>query len=194
MYLPSVVVLSVWVLCVGCGGPARVVYPESKITSIPYPAPNPDGNMKRQYLKAINSARAKPRTCGDRSYGPADRLVWSEALYRAAYEHSQDMAKSARFGHQGSGGSSDWSADKQHLQSSSFVDRIENNGYIRRLSIAENIAYGAKSTDEVMAQWLASKGHCINIMNPLFTEVGMARVKDTSGRYYWTQVFASQHP
>jgi uncharacterized protein YkwD len=39
--------------------------------------------------------------------------------------------------------------------------------------------------DEAMKEWLNSPGHCTNIMNPAFTEMGAW----ISG-LYWTQVFA----
>ena len=44
-----------------------------------------------------------------------------------------------------------------------------------------------------MAGWLASPGHCSNIMNPDFTEMGAAYAIDKSSAAgsYWTQVFGT---
>jgi hypothetical protein len=40
--------------------------------------------------------------------------------------------------------------------------------------VGENIAYGPKSADEVVQGWLDSPGHCENIMDPRFAEMGIA--------------------
>lgn len=59
----------------------------------------------------------------------------------------------------------------------------------------ENLAYGtpsAYSEDDIVAGWLASPGHCKNIMQPGFTEMGAAK---HSGAFdYWVQVFATPAP
>ncbi|SFV67217.1 hypothetical protein MNB_SV-13-1015 [hydrothermal vent metagenome] len=41
--------------------------------------------------------------------------------------------------------------------------------------------------------WLKSDSHCANLMNPNFTELGMAMIKDESTKYihYWTQNFGT---
>jgi uncharacterized protein YkwD len=64
-------------------------------------------------------------------------------------------------------------------------------GY-RWSGIGENIASGQESVDQVMAGWLASPGHCANIMDRWFTEMGGAfAVAGGPGRAYWTQVFGT---
>jgi len=40
--------------------------------------------------------------------------------------------------------------------------------------VGENIAYGPKTADEVVQGWLDSPGHCANIMDPRFAEMGIA--------------------
>lgn len=44
-----------------------------------------------------------------------------------------------------------------------------------------------------MASWLASPGHCANLMNPMFTEVGAAYATATNADYgvYWTMLFGA---
>ncbi|WP_319796381.1 CAP domain-containing protein [Halomonas sp. FeN2] len=41
--------------------------------------------------------------------------------------------------------------------------------------------------------WLDSPGHCRNIMNDAFTEMGMAKAEDSESRYstYWTQTLGN---
>ncbi len=67
---------------------------------------------------------------------------------------------------------------------SSFKDRIEREQYTWSAA-GENIAAGYRTVSSVMNGWLASPGHCKNIMSPNFTEFGAAE-----SNYYWTQVFA----
>jgi uncharacterized protein YkwD len=70
------------------------------------------------------------------------------------------------------------------------ADRVRATGYQEKL-VGENIAYGPKTVDEVVQGWLDSPGHCENIMDPRFVEMGLAlapgRVKHG---LYWVQVFA----
>jgi len=53
------------------------------------------------------------------------------------------------------------------------LDRAKAAGY-RGRQIGENIAAGQSSPNKAMASWLASPGHCANLMNPMFTQVGAA--------------------
>jgi uncharacterized protein YkwD len=56
-------------------------------------------------------------------------------------------------------------------------------------SVGENIAGGQPSVALVMAGWMASPGHCANIMQASFRDIGVAcvsaGVSDTY-RTYWT--------
>jgi uncharacterized protein YkwD len=179
----------------GCGSHKTVVYPASHVSADPYKTAKLDKATKNSYLSAVNRMRAEPRQCGTKSYRAAKPLVWNEALYKASYEHSKDMALCSYFSHKGSGKQSDWTAKKQKLgQCSTFVNRIKNNGYGRYGGLAENIAYGVKSVERVMQQWINSDGHCKNIMNPNFTDLGMANVVSENGTVYWTQNFGKQMP
>jgi len=170
----------------GCG--SHKVYKQSTIISKPYSAVKIDENVRDVYLREINRVRSQGRHCGDAGYfSAAPALRWSDALYRAAYEHSLDMMKNKTFSHKGSHGTFDWTANAQALsRGSSFKERMENNGYTKWKYIAENIAMGSFTADQVMASWLSSDRHCANIMNPIFTDVGMAEVND-----FWTQNFAA---
>lgn len=52
----------------------------------------------------------------------------------------------------------------------------------------ENVAYGQRSAEHVMEAWLNSSGHRKNIEGD-FTHIGIAVIKNTSGTYYFTQLF-----
>lgn len=127
-------------------------------------------------LDAVNRARAIDRNCGERHFTAARALTWNPALGAAAQAHSRDMARQSYFSHQ--------SKDGREV-----ADRAKQAGY-RWRGIGENIAMGQESVDQVMEGWLASPGHCANIMDRWFTEMGSAHAV-AGGRAYWTQVFGT---
>ena len=132
----------------------------------------------REILAAVNAARAVPRNCGEHAFGAAAPLAWDDALGAAALAHSRDMAARRRFAHQGSDGSE-------------VAARVTRAGYSWKL-VGENIAAGQTSAQEAVAGWIESPGHCANLMNPAFTEMGagydISRAR-MPGFVYWTQVF-----
>jgi uncharacterized protein YkwD len=145
------------------------------------PRPRPDAaSAGPQVLVAVNVARAEARNCGTAHFPAAPPLAWNDTLALAALAHSSDMAAQRYFNHQGKDGRA-------------VSDRATAAGYRWRL-VGENIAAGQDSSEEVVAGWLDSPGHCSNIMNPAFTEMGSAFAisgNPKSGRAYWTQVFAT---
>jgi len=134
----------------------------------------------RLILDLVNAARAQARHCGNRYFGPARPLAWNADLAQAALAHSSDMAAHRRFSHDGSDGSDS-------------AQRATRAGY-RWRHIGENIAAGQTSPQEAVQGWIASPGHCANLMKPQFSEMGAAyavsRVR-LPGFPYWTQVFAT---
>lgn len=56
-------------------------------------------------------------------------------------------------------------------------------------SAGENIAYGQRSPQAVMDQWMNSAGHRANILNPNFTGIGVGHYESANGTNYWTQLF-----
>jgi uncharacterized protein YkwD len=132
-------------------------------------------------LRAANAARRNGARCGERSFAPAPALVWNGALGDAALAHSRDMATQRYLSHQ--------SRDGRGVS-----DRAVQAGY-RWRSVGENIAVGQESADDVIAGWMDSPGHCANIMNPLFRDMGAAygiRGVGRDARVYWTQMFGMQ--
>ena len=128
-------------------------------------------------------------------FDPAPALTWNTRLDNAAYEHSNDMAQSNIFSHTGSGTATDVTAQDQALgRGSSFSERIRNNGYTQYRKAGENIAAGYATAQETVDAWLESDHHCANLMDPAFTEVGMAMVEKEGSDYgfYWSQEFGGQ--
>jgi uncharacterized protein YkwD len=113
-------------------------------------------------------------------------LVVNPQLQAAAERHATAMAQQNFFSHTGADGSK-------------MQGRIQAQGYNGR-KLAENIAAGQPTAQDVVAGWLKSAGHKRNMLDCDFTETGLALVdqpddKPLAGnaaayRYYWVQVFA----
>jgi uncharacterized protein YkwD len=131
-----------------------------------------------QVLELVNRARARPRKCGSESFAAAAPLTLSAELTRAALQHAKDMAARESFSHRGSDGSL-------------AAERVTRAGY-RWQNVGENIALDAPDAQTVVQGWLDSPGHCANIMNGDFTQMGVAYASNPKGRHglYWAQVFA----
>ncbi|WP_110951153.1 CAP domain-containing protein [Pseudomonas bohemica] len=134
----------------------------------------------QKILGLVNAARSAPHQCGDQPYGPASPLGWNDNLATAAEGHTRSMANNNYFDHKGRNGGTPG-------------DRAELAGYIGQ-QIGENIAAGQDSARKVVEGWLASPGHCANIMNPAFREMGAAYAVDpkSDAGIYWTALFGVQ--
>jgi uncharacterized protein YkwD len=130
-------------------------------------------------LQLVNQVRARGARCGERSFGPAPPVKLSDALAGVAFGHADDMAKHNYFEH-------------EDLTGHSPADRVRAVGYQEKL-VGENIAYGPKSADEVVQGWLDSPGHCENIMDPRFAEMGIAYAAGHTSRrgLYWVQLLVA---
>lgn len=130
-------------------------------------------------LAAVNAARATGRTCGTTFYPAVPALTWSTQLAQAAAGHSHDMADQNYFDH-------------TSLDGRTFAQRITAAGYTYSWA-GENIAAGYGTVNAVMTGWLNSPGHCANIMNANFRELGAACAINNASAYhdYWTHDFGA---
>ncbi len=135
-------------------------------------SPAPKEPDKVLLLELVNEYRTSGCNCGDDYFPPTTAVSWNDTLEAAAKAHSLDMDENDFFDHTGSNGSS-------------AGDRISAQSY-QWNTYGENIAQGYTSEQDVIDGWIKSEGHCRNIMNPNFKQMGVA----TSGSF-WTQVFAS---
>lgn len=142
--------------------------------------------FEEEVLRLTNEARAVGHDCDtEGSFGPAAPLTMNAILRCAARMHSLYMAETGDFNHVESENGSD------------PFDRIEHAGYEFR-SAGENIAVGQTTPAEVVNGWLDSDGHCSNIMNPDYEELGVGHAIGSGlpvgGREaaYWTQAFGTQ--
>ena len=179
--LAAMAILSLLVLpaCLGGGGGEESVTAADNIVTPPPAGGAPDpgvADIQDEFLHAVNEARAAPRMCGSASFGPSPPVSWSGNIAMAAWLHSSDMALNGFFSHTGSDGSS-------------AGQRITRQGYSWH-TYGENIAVGYPTVASVMAGWLASEGHCRNLMDPDFTEIGAGYAVGAFGgnpaARYWT--------
>ncbi|WP_130907159.1 CAP domain-containing protein [Pseudomonas sp. Sample_16] len=136
--------------------------------------------VSKALLAQVNAARAKPRLCGRQRFAAARPLSWDASLGAAAQGHSKAMAYGNYFAHRDPDGDTP-------------ADRARAAGY-RGRQIGENIAAGQGSANKAMAGWLASPGHCANLMNPMFTQVGAGFATDARSDegVYWTMLFGAK--
>jgi uncharacterized protein YkwD len=154
---------------------ARALPPETARAPLPTPALSPA--LATRALQLVNDVRARGTHCGDELFGPAPPVTLSGTLANVALGHASDMAEKNYFEHVDPAGQSP-------------ADRVRAVGYSEKL-VGENIAYGPKSVDEVVQGWLDSPGHCENIMDPRFVEMGIGLAPGHVKRgLYWVQVLA----
>ena len=134
----------------------------------------------QKLLEMINRARSQPRQCGGQEFAAASPLSWNATLGSAAQSHSRIMANNNFFDH----------IDRDGRTPG---DRAELAGYVGQ-QIGENIAAGQDSVRKVPDGWLASPGHCANLMNPQYRDLGAAYATDpkSDAGIYWTAMFGSQ--
>lgn len=133
-------------------------------------APTPSVSVEpQQVLDLVNAERTA------RGLAP---LQFAAQLNAAAFAHTQRQASDGAIFH----------VDPR--DGSNPGDRISRAGY-GFSTWGENVAAGYPTAAAVMQGWMNSQGHCQNILNPAFTEIGVGFVSG-GVRYnqFWTQVFA----
>jgi uncharacterized protein YkwD len=138
--------------------------------------------VRARVLTLVNEARGSARRCGWKRFEAAPPLARSEALDRAALDHTRDMASRSRMEHAGSDGSTP-------------AERATRAGY-RWRRVGENVAAGQPTPEQAVAEWLESPRHCANLMDPAFTEMGIGFAADpgSAAAIYWAQVFGTPLP
>jgi uncharacterized protein YkwD len=139
--------------------------------------PSASVTFENDVLKLVNQRRAAGATCGGVAKPPVPALTSNSLLRCAARFHSKDMGDKNFFSHTGSNGST-------------FTTRINNAGYTWTAA-GENIAAGQTTPANVVTGWMASTGHCNNIMNGNFKNLGVGYYYKSTATYkhYWTQDF-----
>ena len=148
--------------------PTSTAAPSSP-TSVP-PTSSPSGSFRDTLLARVNAAR-------DAVGAPA--LALNASLNGAAQSYAEQMAASGCFAH-------------DCPPEPSFSRRVELAGYTNWSTLAENIANGQRTVDDVHNAWMGSSGHRANILNPSFSEMGAGLAYNSLGRPYWVQEFGAR--
>lgn len=137
-----------------------------------------DPQVMQRLLALVNAARAQARRCGSKAMPAAAPVRLNPRLNGAADAHAADMARRDYFAH----------VDPENHTP---ADRVRRTGYDARV-VGENLAVGARTEAEVVDGWLHSPGHCENLMDARFTEMGLgfAGAEAPRAGEYWVQVLA----
>lgn len=130
-------------------------------------------------LARINTIRASAHDCGTTRYPAAGPLTWNSQAEDAARTQALYLQGNNLFSHTGANGSS-------------VGDRLTAAGYPWS-TVGENIAAGYADAAAVIAGWLASPGHCANMSNAAFADLGVVLQPGTSANTYgnyWVMVVA----
>ncbi len=130
------------------------------------------GATEQAWLEQINQARSEARYCGRVLQAAAEPLSYQCTLAGAAQQHSNDMAQHGMLSHLSSDGQDAYR-------------RLQQQGY-DATTLGENVAMTATDDADVVQQWLASPGHCRNIMEADYTSLGMGQATSDTGGVYWT--------
>lgn len=140
-----------------------------------------DPGWKRRLLEQLNSMRAEGGVCADGARYPAsaEPMRWNDSLEHAALSQTSWMVERGELLHVGRRGES-------------IGERVRQAAYAFE-RIGENVGMGFFQMDQVMSAWRASAKHCANLMDPRFTEVGLACVRAANGPY-WTIIVGRPQP
>ncbi len=131
-------------------------------------------DLRRELLRRVNRAR---RRAG------VPPLELDPRLTEAAQARADDMAQRRFYGH-------------ETPEGADFGTDVDRTGYLYS-AVAENIARGQESVDEVVDGWLASPGHRANVLNPAFTDVGFGFAPGRPGGDHsllWVQILGRAAP
>ena len=114
-------------------------------------------------------------------------LSWCDGLYDLAKAHSNDMCDRNFFSHVNPEGEDPTARGRAgHAGSYTFDPCVPSPYY----GVAENIAMGQTSAQQVMEAWMGSAGHRANILNGAYTHIGVG-LCDGCGTH-WTQCFGTR--
>jgi uncharacterized protein YkwD len=130
-------------------------------------------------IALVNAGRSVARKCGTTDYPAVGALKWQSQTEQAALTQVQYLQQNNLFTHDGAGGST-------------VGSRLTATGYVWQ-SVGENIAAGFPDLETTVKGWFDSEGHCINLMNAAYTDLGIAGVLGNSTntyKTYWGMVLA----
>lgn len=133
--------------------------------------------LESEVLAGVNLARMSGYKCGGVFLPSVAKLSANQELTIAALKQARSMASTNLFSHIG-------------INGDTVGDRISASGYTWK-ACGENIAAGQMTPKQVVAGWLKSPGHCKNIMNGDYQEMGIAKAR-SKNTTYWVQTFGAK--
>lgn len=130
-------------------------------------------------IALINAGRSIARKCGTTDYPAVGALKWQPQAEQAALAQVQYLQQNNLFQHDGAGGTT-------------VGSRLTATGYVWQ-SVGENLAAGFPDLETTVKGWFDSEGHCVNLMNAAYTDLGVAGVLGSSTntyKTYWGMVLA----
>ena len=94
------------------------------------------------------------------------------ALQKAAQWMAEDLARRGTLDH----------TDSRRRD---MKARLQFFGYHDPHIVAENVAAGPDTPEEVVEQWLSSRPHRANMLNPELREVGVGHARNRAGIRFW---------
>lgn len=125
------------------------------------PTTQSEGSIAQRVLDLTNVERSRVG---------APALSLNPQLMAAAQAHTDLMVKYNQMSHQLPG-------------EPSLGNRISQTGY-RWLAVSENIAQGQHTPEQVVASWMNSPGHRVNLLDSKYQQLGVGFANN-----FWTQVF-----
>jgi uncharacterized protein YkwD len=125
-------------------------------------------------VNALASEIAQGVNASRRANGQS-ALVYNAQLGQAAMAHACDMAVHNFFGHRGSNGTT-------------VQTRVRSAGY-RDCLVAENLAWGYPTSQQIISGWMQSAGHRSNMLHPRAREFGIGITQGPRGPN-WVLVLA----
>ncbi|MEO9299029.1 CAP domain-containing protein [Devosia alba] len=144
------------------GAAAILAACSSTIPVLPKSASTPETLTDAEILTAINAVRAA---------NGAPPWTYNTQLENAARSHARLMAQKNTL---------------SHNLGVTLRQRVTVAGYIG--AVGENVAKGYKDLPAAIEGWMNSSGHRSTLLNPKFTEFGLAAATTSSGKVYWAMI------
>jgi len=141
-----------------CIAVVEVPFGAPKVAPRPWPA---QASCPMPARSAADQARTLALLNGERAKAGLPPLRASAAVASVAHHYACELATRPGLSHTGADGST-------------LRERLARGGVASSL-VAENLAAGQRSADQVVAAWMASPGHRANILRPEVTTMGLGQ-------------------
>jgi uncharacterized protein YkwD len=130
----------------------------------------PREDLERALVGLINQARSRSVRCGNRELRAVPPLQPAAQLASAARGHARQMAERGFF---------------QHVDPEGRGSRERAAAAGFRGAVAENLAWGQSTAEQVLAAWLQSPGHCATLMSPNHQLLGVGYAGGARSKPLW---------